>query len=186
MVVFTMSIPYTFYYKGVANLVMRRLSSRGSLYSLQRGFTIVELAIVIVVIAILVGLTMGSTAGFQEQARDGERISDIDVIARTLESNYRTQAVATGATYPATSVGAAGFNALITDADALKAPDKTTSSIVIASSNLAQEPPFDQYVYQPLNVDESLCTTAPCVKFKLYYRLEKDGVIVTKNSMRQQ
>lgn len=165
---------------------MRRVSSRGSLNFFERGFTIVELAIVIVVLAILVGLTMGSTAGFQEQARDSERISDIDVIARTLESNYRVQAVATGATYPATSVGAAGFATLIADAEATKTPDKTTSSIVIATNNSAQVPTFDQYIYQPLNVDESLCTTAPCVKFKLYYRLEKDGVIGIKNSMRQQ
>lgn len=165
---------------------MRRVSSRGSLNFFERGFTIVELAIVIVVLAILVGLTMGSTAGFQEQARDSERISDVDVIARTLESNYRVQAVSTGATYPATSVGAAGFAALITEADVLKAPDQTTNSIVIATNNAEQAPTFNQYIYQPLNIDESLCTTAPCVKFKMYYRLEKDGVIGVKNSMRQQ
>ena len=54
-----------------------------------RGFTIVELLIVIVVIAILAAITIVAYNGIQSRARDTQRASDISVFLKALE-NYRT------------------------------------------------------------------------------------------------
>ncbi len=54
-----------------------------------RGFTIVELLIVIVVIAILAAITIVAYNGIQSRARDTQRASDISVLLKGLE-NYRT------------------------------------------------------------------------------------------------
>jgi len=54
----------------------------------QTGFTIVELLIVVVVIAILAAISLVAYTGFQQRARDNIRKSDINAIARSLELLY--------------------------------------------------------------------------------------------------
>lgn len=61
-------------------LFSRKLSS-GS----QRGFTIVELLIVIVVIGILAAITIVAYNGVQESARDARRKSDLDQISQLIQ-----------------------------------------------------------------------------------------------------
>jgi general secretion pathway protein G len=56
--------------------------------TLEKGFTIVELLIVIVVIAILAALVLNTFAGVQQRARDTERTTDIKAIASQLEVYY--------------------------------------------------------------------------------------------------
>src|SRR6478735_9272751 len=56
----------------------------------RHGFTIVELLIVIVVIAILASITVVAYSGIQVRARDSQRLSDINAIAKALEL-YKTQ-----------------------------------------------------------------------------------------------
>lgn len=51
----------------------------------QTGFTIVELLIVIVVIAILAAITIVAFNGVQTRARDSERIQKINNIAKAIE-----------------------------------------------------------------------------------------------------
>ena len=51
----------------------------------QKGFTIVELLIVIVVIGILAAMTVVAFNGIQSRARDSERSSDISNIHKSLE-----------------------------------------------------------------------------------------------------
>lgn len=51
----------------------------------QRGFTIVELLIVIVVIGILAAITIVAYNGIQGRARDSARLSDINAIRKALE-----------------------------------------------------------------------------------------------------
>lgn len=51
----------------------------------QRGFTIVELLIVIVVIGILAAITIVAYNGVQQRARDVTRTSDISGIQKALE-----------------------------------------------------------------------------------------------------
>lgn len=54
----------------------------------QRGFTIVELLVVIVVIAILVALTLPNLFGLQRRARDDTRKNDLKNIQQALETYY--------------------------------------------------------------------------------------------------
>jgi len=54
----------------------------------KRGFTIVELLIVIVVIGILAAITIVAYNGVQQRARDSRRKQDVEVIAKSLELYY--------------------------------------------------------------------------------------------------
>jgi general secretion pathway protein G len=54
----------------------------------RHGFTIVELLVVIVVIAILAAITIVAFNGIQARARDSQRKSDVKVIAKALEMYY--------------------------------------------------------------------------------------------------
>ena len=74
-----------------------------SIRSLQQGYTVIEVTIIIIVVAILAAIMVDSAVGYQIRARDSERASDVDVITRSLERYYRTQAVAVGGSYPASN-----------------------------------------------------------------------------------
>lgn len=175
-----------FYGKGVCKSGMQRYMRTRPSRSLGAGFTIVELAVVIIVLAILLSIATISVAGYQEHARDSQRQSDTSSIATELERYYRTNAVATGATYPDSSTTTQAFTAIIDDFDAVTAPDQTTVGVVMATSSGAQLPTISQYIYQPLNMDDTLCSAAPCVRYKIYYRTENTDEVVVVNSMRQQ
>lgn len=54
----------------------------------QRGFTIVELLIVIVVIAILAAISVTAYNGIQQRARDSQRASDTAMLTKALELFY--------------------------------------------------------------------------------------------------
>lgn len=156
------------------------------MHKVAHGFTVAEMAIVIVVIAILAAIVIASTSGDGPRARDAQRTASTTTIAAQLERYYRTQVAATGATYPPTSVGTSGLAAIVNSSDATTAPGQSSNSLVIASSVATQSPTINQYIYQPLTATNALCTAVPCVRFILYYRLEVSNTIITINSMRQQ
>src|SRR6185437_14654013 len=59
-----------------------------SLKQKSKGFTIVELLIVIVVIAILATLVIVTFTGIQQKARDSQRQTDITALDQHLEAFY--------------------------------------------------------------------------------------------------
>lgn len=63
---------------------MRAISNKPN----QQAFTIVELLIVIVVIAILAAITIVSFNNVQSKARDSERKSDMGTMQKVLEAYY--------------------------------------------------------------------------------------------------
>lgn len=67
----------------------------------QKGFTIVELLIVIVVIAILASISIVAFTGIQQRGRDSQRASDASNIVKAL-----TTYTADGNSWPATPAAA--------------------------------------------------------------------------------
>lgn len=59
----------------------------------RSGFTIVELLIVIVIIAILAAITVVAYNGIQGRARDSQRLSDLKTIVKALEMYKATNGV---------------------------------------------------------------------------------------------
>ncbi|HEX6258209.1 MAG TPA: prepilin-type N-terminal cleavage/methylation domain-containing protein [Candidatus Saccharimonadales bacterium] len=94
----------------------------------ERGFTIVELLIVIVVIAILATLVITAYNGVQQRARDSKRVSDARAIQTAVEA-YQSD----NGSYPTLAQLTATTNTVKLDStlsaaiQATPAPDATTN-----------------------------------------------------------
>ena len=112
------------------------------------GFTIVELLIVVVVIAILAAVSMVAYTGIQGRARDSQRLQDMNTIVKALEM-YRVQngrypnAVAT---QPTATIGGYELSA---------GPDGPTDFLraLVTSNTISQVPvdPINQHVSGGVN-----------------------------------
>ncbi|MFZ1812076.1 MAG: type II secretion system protein [Candidatus Saccharimonadales bacterium] len=151
--------------------------------SKQQGFSILELAVVIVLIGLLSMLVTAYMPQAQMRSRDTERTSDIATLKNYLEQQYVEKASASYPTYPSTSSLTSDLSALTSGGllDSTKSPGSNSSSIITASSNGDQTSVTTKssYIYQPYLQDGSLCTTSsanqPCVRFKLWYKLEENS-----------
>jgi prepilin-type N-terminal cleavage/methylation domain-containing protein len=147
-----------------------------SLKKLSKGFTIIELLIVIVVIGILAALVLNSFQGVQARARDTERRTDVNSVSTQLEVYYQDiggYPLAVTDTFVSASLKGASL-------EAFRAPGQTTNS----TSDTAT-PTKDQYGYSPKQADgTTACTVAPCPKYVLRYKEENGaGAIKTKLSL---
>lgn len=109
------------------------------------GFTIVELLVVIVVIAILVALTLPNLFGLQRRARDDDRKNDLKNVQTALESYFTDEQ-----NYPA--------------ALATLAPDYLTA--------VPTDPQGNAYTYTPAPAS---CTDSSCTSYTLSADLENDN-----------
>ncbi len=102
----------------------------------SKGFTIVELLIVIVVIGILATLVIVTFSGIQQKGRDSQRKTDINAVASHVSAFYAdkgyypTMADLNNATWRST-------NAKGLDAEALKDPKATAATIAATTSATA-------------------------------------------------
>ncbi len=71
---------------------------------LQKGFTLVELLIVIAIIGVLAALLMSNFIGVRQRARDAQRKGDLESIRHALELYRADQGV-----YPQVGVGDGNF-----------------------------------------------------------------------------
>lgn len=166
----------------------------------QRGFTLVELLIVIVIMSILLILSVVNLRSGQVSARDQERKVDVENIARGLEGFYVNGA--NNARYPSNYLSdPARTDAFVTDAlrgidiNSLKAPNEAAGSRSFTSATNTNETPTgvtpavttSDYVYQPFQPDGSLCTlvTQECRRYNIFYKLEADGIIYKVSSKNQ-
>lgn len=94
------------------------------------GFTIVELLIVIVVVAILAAISIVAYTGIQGRARDTQRMQDMSTITKALEV-YK---IANG-NYPA-AVGTAGFGGW----EASTAPGGFINALTSSSTGISKVP----------------------------------------------
>lgn len=138
-----------------------------SLNNKQRGFTIVELLIVIVVIGILAALVITTFNGIQQRGRDTERQTDIKALHGQLEAYY-----AQNGSYPTLAEmndrangGFVDTNLKGLDAGAFEDPTGTASALVAA-------PAAKSYAY---DVEPDACETDPatdCISYTLTATLE--------------
>lgn len=167
--------------------------------SRQRGFTLIEILVVIVIMGILLLLSVVNLRSTQAQARDQERIADVTNIARHFEGLY-----ATGTTSTSGYQGAAGAypdKATVDNATAatdpttilgpidvknLRAPNVAATdpeSLITATIMGAQTPTPSQYIYVPYAFDntgtEVLCidSSLSCRRFEIYYQTEVDSTV---------
>lgn len=119
-----------------------------SLNKNKRGFTIVELLIVIVVIGILAALVITTFNGIQQKGRDTERQTDIKALHGQLEAYY-----AQNGRYPtsndlgtnsANNVTFIGTNMKGLDKEALRDPKGTSGDFSLLSA-----PGANKYSYVP-------------------------------------
>lgn len=170
----------------------------------QRGFTLVELLIVIIVMSILLVLATVNLRSGQITARDQERKTDVENIARSLEATYTTYGSNGIGVYPSLYLSdpartEAEIKAVLQNIDvkSLRAPgftSTTTFSLTSATNTtetttgVAPQPSITTYVYQPFQTDNvSLCTTTlqQCRRFNLYYKLEGDNTVYKVSSKNQ-
>lgn len=160
----------------------------------RRGFTIVELLIIIAVMGTLLVLGVVNLRGSQAHARDTERKTDVETIAHHLEVFYtsgRDGSTSLGR-YPSTGLTASGVSSITMNLrdinlDSVQAPGVTDplQTFLMASnsdqtiSGILPLPSIDEYVYQPLQSNGDLCTTGAqeCRKFNIFYRTEVDNTV---------
>jgi prepilin-type N-terminal cleavage/methylation domain-containing protein len=183
------------------------------LRSHRSGFTIIEILVVIVIMAILLGLTVVNMAGQQVLARDNERKQDAENIARGLERYYNEVAkpsVGKIGRYPdiATATNDIVQNNVLPGIEHsnlyFSFNDGTTSSFKsitdLTGNTPAEEPAAtaaitallnaDTIVYVPMRWNGSLWEVCgsdeECTRFALYYFTEKDSVKHVIMSKQQQ
>lgn len=140
----------------------------------NRGFTIVELLIVIVVIGILAALVIVTYNGIQQKARDTERKTDIVALASHLEA-YN----ATAGKYPTlanvndTTFRTANMKGL--PGDALQDPKGAAQTLAAAvAANIYA------YATSPAGCDNA--ANGDCVSYVLTATLESGGTYVKNSS----
>jgi prepilin-type N-terminal cleavage/methylation domain-containing protein len=156
----------------------------------ERGFTIVELLIVIVVIGILAAIVITSFSGVQAKARDSKRTTDIATLAKQFEAFYAgANEVSKSGVYPSGTHTdtLAHLTAAIKGLDpgGLSAPGRTSydlctpSAIAFTSGKLTTATGCtidqDHYIYVPLATDGTTLDTTDPAKFLLVYTLENGG-----------
>ncbi len=140
---------------------------------LNRGFTIVELLIVIVVIGILAALVIVTYNGIQQKARDTERKTDINAIASHLEAfnaqsgRYPTLANANDSTFRS-----ANMKGL--DSAALQDPKGAAQTLVAA-------PAANSYAYAVTPAGCDNAANGDCTQYTLTATLEAGGTYVKQS-----
>ena len=145
----------------------------------QKGFTLVELLIVIIIIGILATLVIVTFTGVQQKARDSKRQTDLNALDSHVEAFYAqygfypTLADLQTATFLSTYMK--GF-----DPNALQDP-KGSSGIAAAASSTSYG-----YVASGTNCTNTTATTMPtdngCTSFVVTADLESGGTFVKKSN----
>ena len=152
--------------------------------SSQKGFTIVELLIVIVIIGILAALVLNTFADSQKRARDTQRTTDISALATQLEVYYNDHGA-----YPQFSQinslasAKAAFPGL--SEDALDAPSNATTDTFDLQSSVSGG--ISQYGYVALTGTDPCDENDACTSFTLSWTKESpkpgENAVQTKKSL---
>ena len=145
----------------------------------QRGFTIVELLIVIVVIGILAALVVTTYGGIQAKGRDSQRQSDLSALQTQIEAFY-----ATNNYYPAlVDVNSETWRSTnMKSLDKAAIADPGDPSDYNLSGTAASESNQKVYGYVTKNAAGTVCTTlsTDCVSYELTAWQETSKTVLTK------
>jgi len=132
-----------------------------SLKNRNKGFTIVELLIVIVVIGILALLVITTYSGIQQKARNSQRQSDLQALQTQLEAFYSQNGY-----YPTlTDINTESWRATNMknlDKNAMIDPSNATQSATLVASPAAKS-----YSYEVTDSAGGSCTGDTCAKYTL-------------------
>jgi prepilin-type N-terminal cleavage/methylation domain-containing protein len=152
----------------------------------RRGFTLVELLIVIAVIGILTTIATITYSSVKTRATDTERASQADIIAKQLEAYYQKHGE-----YPGCSNITGSANDVITNtlpriqAQTLVAPNDSsgeTNSIKCQDLTSLSQSDYFAYVGDP----SPTCTSGgACLTYTIKYRDDYDQKIVSISSQHQ-
>lgn len=142
----------------------------------QKGFTIIELLIVIAIIAILALLVINNIVGANAKARDTQRVTDVKSIATKLEEYYNDNGnypeTFTAATLPGLDEQAMldpnGGQSV--DMNAAQANAAAADGVAAPTSDPATGP---SYRYIPFN-----CTAGACTGFRIKTFVEKPNTSI--------
>ena len=137
----------------------------------QKGFTIIELLIVIVVIGILATITAIALGGANERARDAAREADARNIRQALETYYTLG----NSVYPTLDdVNDSDFREQFgIDEETFTDPNGSVDELTDDSTAT------NQYIYEPADCDDDL---GGCLTYTLTVNLEgDDDAIVREN-----
>lgn len=152
-----------------------------SLNKQNKGFTIVELLIVIVVIGILAGLVITTYNGIQQKARNTERTTDLKTFQSQLEAynanNGRYPTTTDLSTTSGTNVTWIAANLKGMDKETLRDPKGTDFSLLTSGTGAANK---YTYVPAPAGCDNS---ATDCASYKLFAIPEGGGTTISYDSL---
>jgi prepilin-type N-terminal cleavage/methylation domain-containing protein len=144
----------------------------------NKGFTIIELLIVIIIIGILALIGVVAYGNVQESARNSKRQSDISSLHTAIEAYF----VQNNNQYPTSTEinddAAGGFR----ETELKGVPDETFKDPKAANSQLAGARTVNQYAYvvAPAGCDNTATT---CTSYQLIAVQEGGGADITKDSL---
>ncbi len=154
-----------------------------SLNKQNKGFTIVELLIVIVVIGILAGLVITTYNGIQQKARNTERTTDLKTFQSQLEAYY-----ANTGKYPSnTDLGGTSATNLTfvtgnlkgMDKETMRDPKGTAADYSLATSGTGTNNKYT-YIAAPGSCDN---TATDCTSYKLIAMPEGSATPIEYDSL---
>lgn len=151
-------------------------------YKQNRGFTIVELLIVIVIIAILMAVTVVAYNGIQTRGRDARRAQDIAQITKALELYYVVHdryPAGDGSTTLNTSWSTTADASWSNLATALKPYASNLPSDPISTPNAAMTGGAG-YNYAYFSHSSSFCGAGPYKMYILIYKFEAAPQVNTR------
>ena len=156
----------------------------------QRGFTVVELLIVIVVIGVLVALVMNTFSGTQRRARDTDRAADINALSIQLEAYFNDHTGYPAAVDPDGILDDAWITANLKgiNIDATRAYGQSTNSLRSGAATMK-----DEFGYEPLPAGRVSPTDslgaqqsgAVCKSYTLSWWSEDKNAVQSKQSLNQ-
>lgn len=142
-----------------------------------KGFTLVELLVSIVIVAILSTIGLVVYSNFLRDARDGKRQSDLKIIQAGLEQYYADQFF-----YPNTPSASFPFGAALTSSTGNPTPPSPAKNYMNIVPNDPQPSPQPRYRYekQPSTCDNS--ATSKCSGYCLHAKVENTSSAVNLTS----